>query len=112
MRNAYLGGGNLWLAYMASRGFIVARLDNRGTDNRGIEFSQKVFRKLSHLEVKDQMAAVKELCKRSYVDKNRIGVHGWSYGGYMTLSLMVHAPNLFLCGAAGVATPLPPLNRT
>ncbi len=101
VRNAFLGGGNLWLAYMATRGVLVARLDGRGTDNRGIEFCQKVFRKLGLLEVEDQVAAVKELLKRPYVDGNRIGVHGWSYGGYMTLSLMVRHPDLFLCGAAG-----------
>ncbi len=101
VRNSFMGGGSMWLAYMATRGFIVARLDGRGTDNRGIEFAQKVFRQLSNLEVKDQVAAVEELCKRPYVDKNRIGVHGWSYGGYMTLSLMVRTPDLFTCGAAG-----------
>lgn len=101
VRNAFLGGANLWLAYMATRGFVVARLDNRGTDNRGIEFSQKIFRKLSLLEVQDQVAAVKHLLERPYVDPNRVGVHGWSYGGYMTLSLMVRHPRLFTCGAAG-----------
>ncbi|MHC4812135.1 MAG: S9 family peptidase [Planctomycetota bacterium] len=101
VRNRFLGGGNLWLAYLATRGILVARLDNRGTDNRGIEFSQTVFRQLSNLEVKDQVAAVEQLCKRPYVDRNRIGVHGWSYGGYMTLALMLRAPDLFTCGAAG-----------
>lgn len=101
VQDRWLGGSSLWLHYMATRGFVICTLDNRGTDNRGIEFSQSVFRRLSELEVKDQLVAVEFLKKLPFVDAKRIGVHGWSYGGYMTLSLMVRSPDTFACGAAG-----------
>lgn len=95
------GVRNLWLEWMATQGCIVATLDNRGTRNRGIEFEQSVFRKLGVLEVDDQVAAVRHLLSLGFVDPTRIGVHGWSYGGYMTLRLMLAAPDLFCCGVAG-----------
>ncbi|MEZ5962874.1 MAG: DPP IV N-terminal domain-containing protein [Planctomycetota bacterium] len=91
----------LWLEWMASQGCIVATLDNRGTRNRGIEFEQVVHRHLGRVEVEDQVAAVRHLLALGFVDGSRVGVHGWSYGGYMTLRLMLSAPDLFCCGAAG-----------
>jgi dipeptidyl aminopeptidase/acylaminoacyl peptidase len=76
-------------------------LDNRGTDNRGIEFAQAVFRRLSRLEVEDQIRALDHVCALPFVDPERVGVHGWSYGGYMTLSLLLAHPDRYACGIAG-----------
>lgn len=100
VRDTWLGGANLWLQYMATRGCIICTLDNRGTDNRGIEFAQAIHRRLADLEVADQMQAVKFLRNKPFVDAKRIGVHGWSYGGYMTLNLMTRT-KAFACGASG-----------
>lgn len=91
----------LWLAWLASRGCLVATVDGRGTQNRGIEFEQAIHRRLGQLEVEDQLAAVRQLRALPFVDPHRIGVHGWSYGGYMTLMLMLRAPELFACGISG-----------
>ena len=91
----------LWLAWLASRGCVVATVDGRGTQNRGIEFEQAIHRRLGQVEVEDQLAAVRQLRALPFVDSQRIGVHGWSYGGYMTLMLMLRAPELFACGISG-----------
>ena len=72
-----------------------------GTSNRGKRFAQQVHRRLGTLEVEDQLAAVRYLRSLPFVDGDRIGVHGWSYGGYMTLNLMLRAPEVFVCGVSG-----------
>ena len=97
----WLGGAPLWLQAFASEGYVVCRLDNRGTPHRGIEFEQCVHRQLGVLEVKDQLAAVEWLKQQPFVDASRIGVHGWSFGGYMTLRLLLAAPTTFACGVSG-----------
>ena len=99
--DSYLGGAPLWLAALANDGYIVCRLDNRGTPNRGIEFEQAIHRQLGTVEVQDQLKGVDWLVQQSFVDPARIGVHGWSFGGYMTLRLMLLAPERFACGVAG-----------
>lgn len=97
----WLGGAPLWLQAFAAEGYVVCRLDNRGTPNRGIAFEQSIHRRLGVLEVQDQLRAV-EWCKQQpFVDPARIGVHGWSYGGYMTLRLLLAAPTTFACGVSG-----------
>lgn len=101
VRDAWLGGARPWLYYLASRGFVVFQLDNRGTDNRGIEFSQAVFRRLGSLEIEDQARALAHVCALPFVDRERVGVHGWSYGGFMTLSLMTRRPGDYACGISG-----------
>ena len=101
VRDTWLGGANPWLHYLASRGFVVFQLDNRGTDNRGIEFAQAVFRRLSTLEVEDQAQALAHVRALPFVDPDRVGVHGWSYGGYMTLSLMTRRAADYACGISG-----------
>lgn len=101
VKDRWLGGSSVWLHYMATRGFVICTLDNRGTDNRGIEFAQAVHRRLSELETRDQLRAVRHLRDLRFVDPKRIGVHGWSYGGYMTLNLMLRAPGTFACAIAG-----------
>ncbi|MCA8942567.1 MAG: DPP IV N-terminal domain-containing protein [Planctomycetes bacterium] len=93
-------GFNLWLRYMASRGYLVSCVDNRGTDNRGIEFEQSIHRHLPMHEVSDNATVIRHLIDRGFVDPTRIGVHGWSYGGYMTLNLMLRT-DLFAAGVAG-----------
>jgi len=101
VRDTWLGGANPWLHYLCSRGFVVLVLDNRGTDNRGIDFSQAIFRRFSALEVEDQVRGLDEVTSLPFVDPDRVGVHGWSFGGYMTLSLMLAHPDRYACGISG-----------
>ena len=90
-----------WETYMAQKGYIVFILDNRGSENRGRDFEQATFRQLGQVEMQDQMKGVEFLKSLPYVDSNRLGVHGWSYGGYMTISLMTNYPDVFKVGVAG-----------
>lgn len=90
-----------WETYMAQKGYLLFILDNRGSENRGIEFEQTTFRRLGQEEMKDQMKGVEYLKTLPYVDMNRLGVHGWSYGGFMTISLMTNYPDVFKVGVAG-----------
>jgi dipeptidyl-peptidase-4 len=99
--NTWLGGAGLFNYYLAQQGFIIFTLDNRGSANRGLEFEQAVFRHLGTLEVSDQMVGVNYLKSLPYVDPNRIGVQGWSYGGFMTISLMLREPDVFKVGVCG-----------
>jgi dipeptidyl-peptidase-4 len=103
--NDWLGGTKevLWLNYMAQNGYIVFTLDNRGSSNRGLEFEQKMFRQLGTVEIEDQIVGVNYLKSLSYVDTTRMGVFGWSYGGFMTTSLMTRTPDVFKVGVAGGA---------
>lgn len=99
----WLGGGNLWFNYMAEKGYIIFTLDNRGSANRGLKFEQEIFRHLGTKEIEDQVMGVKYLKSLTYVDSTRMGVYGWSYGGFMTTSLMTRTPGLFKVGVAGGA---------
>ena len=90
-----------WETYMAQKGYIVFILDNRGSENRGRDFEQATFRQLGQVEMKDQMEGVRYLKSLPYVDADRLGVHGWSYGGYMTISLMTNYPDVFKVDVAG-----------
>lgn len=99
--NTWLGGSNLWMQLMAQQGFIVFTLDNRGSSNRGHEFESATHRKLGTLEIEDQMAGVNYLRNLYFVDGDRMAVHGWSYGGFMTTSLMTRMPGTFQVGVAG-----------
>jgi len=90
-----------WETYMAQRGYIIFILDNRGSENRGAAFEQATFRQLGQVEMEDQMKGVEFLRSLPYVDMNCLGVHGWSYGGFMTISLMTHYPDVFKVGVAG-----------
>lgn len=94
-------GSRGWETYMAQKGYLLFILDNRGSDNRGKEFEQVTFRNLGQEEMKDQMEGIKYLHTLSYVDKDRIGIHGWSFGGFMTISLMTNYPDVFKVGVAG-----------
>ncbi len=90
-----------WETYMAQKGYLLFILDNRGTPKRGREFEQVTFRQLGQEEMKDQMKGVEFLRTLPYADMDRLGVHGWSYGGYMTISLMLNYPDVFKVGVAG-----------
>lgn len=90
-----------WETYMAQRGYLLFILDNRGSENRGRDFEQATFRQLGQEEMKDQMCGVDYLKSLSYVDADRLGVHGWSFGGFMTISLMTNYPDVFKVGVAG-----------
>lgn len=90
-----------WDIYMAQRGYVVFTLDSRGSANRGRDFEQVIHRRLGANEMADQVKGVEFLCSLPYVDTERIGVHGWSYGGFMTVNLMCSYPELFKVGVAG-----------
>lgn len=94
-------GSRSWETYMAQKGYLLFIIDNRGSENRGKEFEQATFRHLGQVEMKDQMEGVKYLKSLPYVDANRIGVHGWSFGGFMTISLITNYPETFKVGVAG-----------
>ena len=90
-----------WETYMAQKGYILFILDNRGSEDRGRDFEQATFRHLGQVEMRDQMSGVNYLKTLPYVDADRIGVHGWSFGGFMTTSLMTTYPDVFKVGVAG-----------
>ena len=94
-------GSRSWETYMAQKGYILFILDNRGSEDRGRDFEQVTFRHLGQEEMKDQMCGVAFLKSLPYVDADRLGVHGWSYGGFMTTSLMTTYPDAFKVGVAG-----------
>ena len=94
-------GSRSWETYMAQKGYIVFILDNRGSENRGRDFEQATFRQLGQIEMQDQMCGVDFLRTLPYVDMSRLGVHGWSFGGFMTISLMTNYPDVFRVGVAG-----------
>ncbi|MBQ7149677.1 MAG: DPP IV N-terminal domain-containing protein [Prevotella sp.] len=94
-------GSRSWETWMAENGYLLFILDNRGSENRGKEFEQATFRHLGDVEMQDQMEGVKFLKSLPYVDANRMGVHGWSFGGFMTTNLMTTYPDVFKVGVAG-----------
>jgi len=99
--NSWMAGGELWYQYMAQKGFIVFTVDGRGTSHRGKAFEQVIHRHLGDNEMEDQLKGVEYLKSLPYVDANRLGVHGWSYGGFMTTSLMTRHAGVFKVAAAG-----------
>ena len=94
-------GSRSWETYMAQKGYVLFILDNRGSENRGLEFEQATWHRLGKVEMRDQMKGVEYLKSLPYVDADRLGVHGWSYGGFMTISLMTNYPDVFKVGVAG-----------
>lgn len=101
VQNTWLAQLRRWEMYMAQRGYLVYVQDNRGTQNRGAEFEKAIHRQCGQCEMADQMVGVEMLKSLPYVDADRIGVHGWSYGGFMTISLMTNYPETFKVGVAG-----------
>lgn len=101
LNNGFPASGNLWYEYMAQKGYIVFTMDGRGSSNRGLKFEQAIFRQLGTIEMEDQLKGVEYLKSLAYVDSNRLGVHGWSFGGFMTTSLMLRHPGVFKVAVAG-----------
>ena len=99
--DSWLGGGNLYFMYLAQQGYVVFTLDNRGTDNRGFEFESCTHRHLGEIEMADQMEGVKFLKSLAFVDQQRMGVEGWSFGGFMTITMKLAHPEVFKVGCAG-----------
>ena len=99
--NSFPASGNLWYEYMAQNGYIVFTMDGRGSSNRGAKFERAVFRNLGEVEMKDQLKGVEFLKTIPQVDSSRMGVHGWSFGGFMTTNLMLTYPDVFKAGVAG-----------
>ena len=99
--NSWLAGANLWMHWMANQGYIVFTLDNRGSAERGFAFESQIHRQLGTVEMEDQLTGVNFLKSLSYIDANRMAVHGWSFGGFMTTSLMLRNPGVFTTGVAG-----------
>ena len=99
--NNFPASGNLWYEFMAQRGYIVFTMDGRGSSNRGLKFEQAVFRNLGEVEMRDQLKGVDYLKSLPYVDAGKLGIHGWSFGGFMTTNFMLKHPEVFQVGVAG-----------
>lgn len=99
--NGFMYAARGWDLYMATQGYVMFTVDNRGSSNRGLEFENCTFRQLGIEESKDQLAGAEFLKSLPYVDAEAIGVHGWSFGGHMTTSLMLRYPETFKVGVAG-----------
>jgi len=99
--NSWLAGANLWMHWMANQGYIVFTLDNRGSAERGFAFESQIHRQLGTVEMEDQLTGVNYLKGLPFVDAKRMAVHGWSFGGFMTTSLMLRQPGVFTTGVAG-----------
>jgi dipeptidyl-peptidase-4 len=99
--NNWLAGSDLWMMYMAQRGYVIFTLENRGTPLRGKTFEQATFQKLGTIEMEDQLTGIKHIMKLSYIDKNRMGIYGWSFGGYMSINMMTRNPGIFRAAVAG-----------
>jgi dipeptidyl-peptidase-4 len=101
VNNTWNGGGDLWFQYMAERGFVVFTMDSRGSANRGKSFEQATFQHLGTVEMRDQVVGINYVKSLKYVDAGRMGLMGWSYGGFMTSSIMTRYPDLFKAAVAG-----------
>lgn len=99
--NSWLGGANFYLLYLAQKGYVVFTLDNRGSANRGKAFEHIIHRRLGELEMRDQLVGIEFLKTLPYVDGGRIGVDGWSYGGFMSVNLKLNYPEVFKVATAG-----------
>ena len=99
--NGWQNGARGWDIYMANKGYILFTVDGRGSDNRGLDFENVTFRQLGIEEGRDQVKGAEFLKSLPYVDGNRIGVHGWSFGGHMTTALLLRYPEIFKVGVAG-----------
>lgn len=95
------GGFNFWwFQVLANHGYIVVCVDNRGTGGKGSDFKKVTYKNLGHYEIEDQMAAAKYFGNLNYIDKSRIGMFGWSFGGYMTSLAMTKGADIFKAGIA------------
>ena len=101
INNKFPASGNLWYDVLAEKGYVVFTMDGRGSANRGLKFEQAIHGKAATTEMEDQMKGVDYLKALPFVDAERMGIHGWSYGGFMTTSFMLRKPDVFKVGVAG-----------
>ncbi|MDR2026679.1 MAG: S9 family peptidase [Prevotellaceae bacterium] len=101
VRNNWTASSGLWEIYMAQRGYVVFVMDNHGTGNRGRDFENAIHRQCGQREMADQIKGIEFLKSKPWVDADRIGVHGWSYGGFMTISLITNYPDIYKVAVAG-----------
>ena len=101
INNSFWGGASLWMYHMAEQGYIIFTLDNRGSSNRGKKFQQVIHRNLGTYEMSDQLKGVEWLKAQPWIDASRMAIHGWSFGGFMTTSMMLKSPGTFKVGVAG-----------
>lgn len=101
--NSFLGGAQLWMLEAAERGFLVFTVDGHGSGNRGRAFEQVIYRQLGITEVKDQLLAAQWLKRQPFVDSTRMAIHGWSFGGHVTVAALLRSPGTFKAGVAGGA---------
>lgn len=99
--NSWLAGSNLFMQYMAQNGYIVFTVDNRGSKNRGKDFEHVIHKELGKTEMADQLKGIDYLKTLPFVDQQKIGVYGWSFGGFMATSLLLNHPDLFQVAVAG-----------
>jgi dipeptidyl-peptidase 4 len=99
IRNSWSGA--TWDQALAYRGFVIWQLDNRGSTGRGHAFETPINRRMGKVELADQLDGIRYLVGQGFVDPNRIGINGWSYGGYMTINALLNAPDIFRAGVAG-----------
>jgi dipeptidyl-peptidase 4 len=95
------GGGDYWPQYLAQRGYVVFVMDVRGSDHRGRAFEQSMFHRLGDVQMEDLMTGVEYLKQQPYVDAGRMGLFGWSFGGFMTTNFMLNRPGVFKAAVAG-----------
>ncbi len=101
LQNAWLGGSKGWELYMAQEGFICFSLDGRGSANRGQAFEEAVYKNIGKAPLDDQLEGVAFLKSLPYIDSTRMGIYGWSFGGFMTTQLMTKTAGVFKVGVAG-----------
>jgi dipeptidyl-peptidase-4 len=101
VKNNWTASSGLWEMYMAQHGYVVFVMDNHGTSNRGRDFENAIHRQCGQREMQDQIKGAELLKSKSWVDADRIGVHGWSYGGFMTVSLITNYPEIYKVAVAG-----------
>lgn len=101
VKNTWQAELRRWEMYMAQQGYVVLVMDNRGTSNRGLAYENAIHGACGQAEMADQMKGIEFLKSQPWVDADRIGVHGWSYGGFMTISLITNYPDVFKVAVAG-----------
>jgi len=100
--DSWMGGASLWMHYLASeKDYLVFTVDNRGSAHRGFAFESSIHRNQGEVAMEDQMTGVEYLRTLDFVDADRLAIHGWSYGGFMTISMLLHHPEVFTAGVAG-----------
>lgn len=87
---------------IASEGYIVVGFDSRGSKHRGVDFERYIYKRLGQVEISDQVEALEWLAQNTgFIDMNRVAIHGWSYGGYLSLMALAQRPDIFKCAIAG-----------